>query len=89
MDTLKIEQAPPDLSFPLRLFILLRDADQDFPSIISWMSSTNGTTFQVHDQVALEKSVLPKYFKSVIKFSSFRRQLLGYGFQSFGKLECK
>jgi hypothetical protein len=89
MDTLQIEKVSPDLSFPLRLYILMRDAEDEFPSIISWEPSSNGTIFQVHDADELEKKVLPKYFRSSIKFSSFRRQLLGYGFQCVGKLQCE
>ncbi|KAG7369032.1 HSF-type DNA-binding protein [Nitzschia inconspicua] len=85
MDELRIKDASPDLSFPLRLYLMLRDADEEFPSAIQWVSSSNGRIFEVKDPEELEKNVLPVYFKSSIKYSSFRRQLLGYGFESIGK----
>jgi HSF-type DNA-binding len=89
MDKLRIADASPDLSFPFRLFLMLRDAEEEFPSAISWVSSSNGDIFEIKDPEELEKKVLPIYFNTSIKFSSFRRQLVGYGFECLGKRRCK
>jgi hypothetical protein len=90
MKALSIVNASPDLSFPWRLHIMLRDAETEFPSVIGWLPPTFiGNVFQIHDPEELEKWVLPKYFNKSIKFSSFRRQLIGYGFQPFGNMQCK
>lgn len=89
MDKLRIGDASPDLSFPFRLFLMLRDADDEFPDAIQWAPSSNGRVFDVKDPDLLEKTVLPRYFKTSIKYTSFRRQLRGYGFECIGKRQCK
>jgi hypothetical protein len=89
MEKLKISEASPDISFPLRLYIMLRDAEVEFPEAISWVSSSNGKVFEIPNPVMLEKQVLPIYFNKSIKFTSFRRQLIGYGFVCCGKRQCK
>lgn len=89
MEKLKIKNAPPDLSFPLRLYIMLRDAEAEFPEAICWVPSSNGKVFQIVNPDLLETQVLPRYFNTSIKFTSFRRQLIGYGFFCRGKRQCK
>ncbi len=87
MEHLKIENASPDLSFPWRLYLMLRDAESDFPNVVGWIR--HGKAFQVYDIEQLEHSILPKYFITA-KYASFRRQLLAYGFQHLGtRGQCK
>ncbi|KAG7338696.1 HSF-type DNA-binding protein [Nitzschia inconspicua] len=82
MEHLSIENASPDLSFPWRLYILLRDSETEFPNVISWLPNSQGRVFQIHDIKAIEP-VLQKYFSSG-RYPSFRRQLIAYGFSSLG-----
>jgi hypothetical protein len=89
MEKLKISEASPDLSFPLRLYLMLRDAEEEFPEAIRWVPSSNGKIFEMSNPDLLEKQVLPTYFNTSIKFTSFRRQLIGYGFICCGKRQCK
>jgi hypothetical protein len=88
MESIAIETASPDLSFPWRLYILLRDAEKDFPQVISWMEHSQGKVFQIHDPKEMEKWVLEKYFTSN-RYSSFRRQLIAYQFVPLGNRQCK
>jgi hypothetical protein len=86
MEHIAIENASPDLSFPWRLYILLRDAhDRNFDDVISWVGETK---FQIHDPKRMESIVLLRYFTSN-RYSSFRRQLIAYGFDSLGDRQCK
>jgi hypothetical protein len=89
MEKLKINEASPDLSFPFRLYIMLRDAQAEFPEAICWVPTSNGKVFEILNPAILEKQVLPRYFNRSIKFTSFRRQLIGYGFICCGKRQCK
>jgi hypothetical protein len=50
--------------------------------IIGW--SSDGACFQVYKMDALEKQILPKYFKHG-KFASFQRQLNNFGFRKWTK----
>lgn len=80
---LQIEEVSPDLSFPWRLFLMLRDAsDKGFPEVVHWCSS--GTAFEIVDKKMLEVSILPRYFNSA-KYDTFSRNLRGYGFHPIGK----
>jgi hypothetical protein len=66
---------------------MLRDAESDFPSIVGWIRQ--GQALEVFDSRKLEETILPKYF-GTSKYTSFRRQLHAYGFQSLGKRgQCK
>ncbi|KAF0687170.1 Aste57867_21026 [Aphanomyces stellatus] len=47
-------------------------------SIAAW--TQNGASFAIYDSDALEKNVIPRFFKP-IKFESFSRQLNSYGFR--------
>ncbi|KAF0697229.1 Aste57867_12057 [Aphanomyces stellatus] len=47
-------------------------------SVAAW--TRNGTSFAVYNCDALEKTIIPQYFKPV-KFESFARQLNSYGFR--------
>lgn len=70
--------AMPDLSFPWRLFLLLKYAEEEqLEQIITW--TRGGKAFQVHNHVEFERTLLPKYFK-MSKYASFTRQLCAYGF---------
>lgn len=69
----------PKEKFPVVLYALLEKAEDDnFNNVISWQS--HGRAFRIHDHVALEKEVLPKYLRRPIKYVSFQRQLHLYGF---------
>jgi hypothetical protein len=87
MEQILIENASPDLSFPWRLYILLRDAEEHFPDVIGWLPNSQVGVFQIHDIKGIEP-VLQKYFTSH-RYSSFRRQLIAYGFTSLGNRQCK
>lgn len=70
--------AMPDLSFPWRLFLLLKYAEEEqLEQIITW--TRGGKAFQVHNHEEFERTLLPKYFK-MSKYASFTRQLCAYGF---------
>jgi hypothetical protein len=89
MDQLKIEDASPDLSFPWRLHLMLRDAESGFPHVVGWIAS--GKAFQVYNPRQMEQDVLPKYF-CTSKYASFRRQLIAYDFQPMstrGQCTCE
>ena len=61
------------------LYQILHAEDQ---RILAW--STNGSCFQIFNVQALERAVLPKYFKHG-KFASFQRQLNNFGFRKWTK----
>ncbi|CAK4671543.1 hypothetical protein LEN26_017609 [Aphanomyces euteiches] len=48
------------------------------PSVAAW--TNDGTAFAIYNSSALEKTMIPKFFKP-IKFESFARQLNSYGFK--------
>jgi len=68
--------APPTskLTFPQRLH---RAVTQAPSHIMEW--SLDDKSFCIHDPVALEQHVLPRYFPS--KYSSFKRKLNRWGFR--------
>ena len=65
-----------DLSFPWRLWSLLEAGQHD--DVIAWV--TEGVAFRIHDEEALTKVVLPKFFPNMSKLKSFKRQLSAYSF---------
>lgn len=68
------------VSFPMKLFQILSKESNE--SIISWMR--HGRAWIVHDTDKFEKELIPKYFK-LTKFSSFTRQVNGWGFRRITK----
>eukprot|EP00547_Thalassionema_nitzschioides_P003910 CAMPEP_0194200262 /NCGR_PEP_ID=MMETSP0156-20130528/944_1 /TAXON_ID=33649 /ORGANISM="Thalassionema nitzschioides, Strain L26-B" /LENGTH=287 /DNA_ID=CAMNT_0038925237 /DNA_START=14 /DNA_END=877 /DNA_ORIENTATION=- len=67
------------MNFPLRMYHLITDAKKlGVDDVISWHSS--GEKFLIINQKDFTTRVLPIIFKQS-KFSSFRRQLNGYGFE--------
>jgi len=62
-------------SFPMKLHDML--ARKEYSNILSWLP--NGTAWIVIDPKKLEKVVLRKYFRHG-KFTSFSRQVNGWGF---------
>ena len=69
-------------AFLLKLWKLVEDPT--YNDMIAW--NRDGTSFKVHDQAALSKIVLPKYYKHN-NFSSFVRQVNMYGFRKRIDLE--
>ena len=67
------------LLFPITLYRLLENAEQEktFSSIISWLPTGEG--FIVHNQEKFAKHIIPFYFRQS-KYKSFQRQLNLYGF---------
>mmetsp|Transcript_3116 Transcript_3116/g.4793 ORF Transcript_3116/g.4793 Transcript_3116/m.4793 type:complete len:400 (+) Transcript_3116:33-1232(+) len=63
-------------NFPARLYAML--AEEKYSHIISWMP--HGRAFKVHNKKLLLEEALPKY-TGQSKFSSFTRQLSGWGFK--------
>ena len=64
--------------FPLMLYEMLDQAEiEGFDNVIGWDSS--GKAFRIKDPIALEKEVLPRFFK-IKNYRSFLRQLHLYGF---------
>lgn len=61
------------------LYTMLHTEDTN---ILSW--SADGEYFQIHDVSAMERTVLPRYFKHA-KFASFQRQLNNFGFRKWTK----
>ena len=75
----KIPQADGGIPFPLVLYNILNQVEQDgFAHVISWQ--VHGRCFIVHKQQKIEE-VLSFYTKQTTKWKSFLRQLRGYGFQ--------
>jgi hypothetical protein len=63
--TKKDTQFAPRLSFPLKLYDMLEDAeDKDFSSIVSWNSDGDG--FMVHDTSSFVKNIIPSYYNQVV-----------------------
>ena len=84
--TARIPPSQPDqvregrLTFPLKLHQILWD--DSISHIISWMP--HGRAWKVHDQNKFEKEVMPKYF-DMTKYSSFSRQVTGWGFHRINR----
>eukprot|EP00980_Cylindrotheca_fusiformis_P019411 scaffold6683_cov103-Cylindrotheca_fusiformis.AAC.3 len=73
----------PEFSFPFRLFLLLKHAEeQGMDDIISW--TEDGKGFKVHDPRKFESMFLAENFK-MKKYASFTRQLCAYGFSCIRK----
>jgi HSF-type DNA-binding len=78
-------QAPPkptnpstkikEPKFPMKLHMIL--SDPTYEHIISWLP--HGRSWLIHDQKAFEQKVIPLFFRHG-KFSSFARQVNGWGF---------
>ena len=68
-----------NLPFPLKLHYCLDDAPtKSFEHIISWQFLN---IFKVHDPEAFVQYIMPRYFSSQTKYTSFQRQLNLYGFE--------
>lgn len=70
------------LCFPQRLFRMLNKIDLQFEHlshVVSWHES--GMGFLIHDPDSFVKQVMPIFFRSQTKLTSFQRQLNNYGFQ--------
>ncbi|GFH57995.1 hypothetical protein CTEN210_14471 [Chaetoceros tenuissimus] len=75
-----------NLTFPVKLFLILEFIDLQAPhlkSIMSW--SDHGRCFRILDKTAFEKTIMPIFFKSV-HYDSIRRQLNIWGFQRVNKV---
>lgn len=75
-----------NLTFPVKLFLILEFIDLQAPhlkSIMSW--SDHGRCFRILDKNAFEKTIMPIFFKSV-HYDSIRRQLNIWGFQRVNKV---
>ena len=82
------DEAPPPLeprrrtiAFPEKLHKLLLDCEVDQQTHIASFVP-NGLAFQVHDEEAFVKDIIPKYFR-IHNMGSFRRQLYLYGFTKY------
>ena len=66
--------------FPIVLHRLLEDAETDptLAAIISW-ELPHGTSFRIYDNHGIASVVMPRYFKGMQHYKSFRRQLNLYG----------
>ena len=60
-------------SFPYTLLLMLNDETEEGGKSIKWLPGGEG--FEIVDQNALEKDILPKYFPSSCMFQSFVRRL--------------
>ena len=67
-------------TFPLKLHAIL--SDNGFEDIITWLP--NGHSWRVLDRHIFEKQVIPLYFRHS-NYSSFMRQLNGWGFR---RVDC-
>jgi hypothetical protein len=68
--------------FPQRLFQMLETIEHtkcQLSNIVSWHPTGKG--FVIHDPDAFVSQIMPVFFRSQSKLSSFRRQLNNYGFQ--------
>eukprot|EP00980_Cylindrotheca_fusiformis_P019409 scaffold6683_cov103-Cylindrotheca_fusiformis.AAC.1 len=73
----------PEFTFPFRLYLLLRHAEeQGMGDIISW--TEDGKGFKVHNPSKFESMFLAENFK-MKKYASFTRQLCAYGFSCIRK----
>lgn len=60
-------------SFPITLFELLEDAEEEgYANIVSWLP--NGTSFQIHDPTRFCDGIMTKFFRQT-KLDSFTRQV--------------
>lgn len=68
--------------FPFKLHDLLTEmqSNASLSSIISWTPS--GNAFKIHEPIIFQEILLPKYFPRQTQMSSFKRQLLYYGFDN-------
>jgi hypothetical protein len=75
----------PNIPFPYKLHQMLDNGakDKQLEAIVSWLP--NKCSFQVHDQDAFVKQVLPRYFFKITKYNSFIRQLHSYGFERISR----
>src|SRR5210317_545170 len=65
----------PKLTFPTKLLLIL--SNPEYNDIICWLP--HGRAWRVQQQERFEAEVLPKFFQHQ-KFSSFARQVTGWGF---------
>ena len=65
------------VSFPIKLHQILSGATTD-ASVIGWLE--HGKAWKVHNTERFEAEVIPRYFE-LTKFSSFARQVNGWGFR--------
>ncbi|KAL3805825.1 hypothetical protein HJC23_007786 [Cyclotella cryptica] len=70
-------------SFPCTLLLMLNNEATAGGKSIKWLPGGGG--FEIIDQNALEKDILPKYFPSSCMFQSFVRRLYRWGFLQIGK----
>jgi hypothetical protein len=76
------------MMFPERLFRMLEDIDKrqvHLSHIVSWQHS--GRAFVIHKPAYFVSQVMPIYFRTQNKLSSFQRQLANYGFQRYQEEE--
>jgi hypothetical protein len=67
---------PFNESFPLQLTLMLNRESEAGSESIRWLSDGDG--FEIVDQNAFEKEILPKYFRLPCIFQSFVRRLYRY-----------
>ena len=70
-------------TFLSKLFDILENEGE---SIISWGEGGKGIV--IHDQIAMQKKILPKYYRHC-NFSSFTRQLNMYSFRKIRSIQNK
>ncbi|KAF0697225.1 Aste57867_12053 [Aphanomyces stellatus] len=78
VDPLSMTSTPSDDKTTKYLEKLYCMLEQCPPSIAAW--THDGASFTIYNSDALEKSIIPNFFKP-IKFESFGRQLNSYGFK--------
>jgi hypothetical protein len=71
-------------TFPVKLHGIL--SNPEYESVISFLP--HGRSWRIHDQKRFEDEILPKYFRHG-RFSSFTRQVNGWGFQRIRYVEPK
>ena len=74
--------APNNVYFPQRLFRMLEEirlCRDNLAHIVSWHDS--GIAFIIRNPDAFVELIMPVYFRSQTKITSFQRQLNNYGFQ--------
>ena len=70
-----------NIAFPEKLHKLLLDCEVDQQMHVASFAP-NGRAFQVHDEEAFVRDIIPKYFR-IKNMGSFRRQLYLYGFTKY------
>lgn len=76
-----------NIAFPQVLHAMLQTAKENgYDNIISWQH--HGRSFRVEDKKAFVMTIIPRYFNQT-RYSSFRRQLLLYGFVRSAKKTSK